>query len=190
MRALPDVVGTFRQQVHDLGTDVTTSLPADEGSVDNLPGILVGPRGFCGGKKLRFRRNSEHFVQRVEQLIKEEGLRDPLKVLMEIATGQQSVKVGVDKDGKNIYELQEFKKAPDHKTRAFAATEICSYLYPKRKAVEISGAEGQPISFVVSSDTSPIPQMPSDEELAQMSLERRQQAAKTEKTIQGNTPTG
>lgn len=140
--------------------------------------------GRKGAQRRRFTRNSEHFTRRIMELVEVHGLRDPIQVLMEIATGKE-VTITRDNNNNEVTRLDDFKKTPDHKTRVMAAAELASYLYPKRKSVEVSGAEGNPIAFSVSADNTPLPTMPTDAELEQMQKERRQQAADAEKTING-----
>lgn len=164
-----------------LGTKEVSTAPLEaDPDYDNFQGttekIQVTPP-----KRRRVTRNTEHFTQRINHLIDNFGMRDPVQVLMEIAMGQM-----LEPDGPDSYKLIKFDKTPDHKTRAFAATELCSYLYPKRKAVEVTGAEGQPITFAISADPTAIPQMPDEAEIKRLQAKRREEAAQAEKTLQGN----
>jgi hypothetical protein len=144
------------------------------------------PRGKSPEAPTRkFTRNTEHFTQRCHQLMVEGGYADPIQVLMEIATGYQIKQSINEATGDVVMVHVPFKKDPDHKTRALAASELLSYTFPKRKSVEVSGTEGQPISFTVTADQSEIPVMPSDADIEAMVQERRALAAMAEKTIQG-----
>jgi hypothetical protein len=132
-----------------------------------------------GGKK-RYHRNTAFFTKRLDQLVLA-GFDDPMQVLMEIASGFK-----LEPDPRNS---SRFMKVPlpkiDAKSRALAATELLSYVYPKRKSVEVTGAEGAPIGFTLGLDQTPIPEMPSDKEIEAIALERRQRAAENARTLEG-----
>lgn len=84
------------------------------------------------------------FVARMDEL-REQGLEVcPIRVLMELASARKLT-------GENL--------SVDPSVRVRAAGELCSYIYPKRKAVEISGTDGTPITFAVVADLSPIEEM-------------------------------
>jgi hypothetical protein len=88
------------------------------------------------------------FFNRVEEL-QLKGLDcDPIQVLMEIASGRK-----LNEDGTTIV-LQPQPEACD---RVKAAAELLSYMYPKRKAIELSGTDGAPILFGVAQDSEPLP---------------------------------
>jgi hypothetical protein len=178
----------FREALSSTMAEAVAGLPQNPPTEDDplaaLPSVRDG-RLVKGEKQRRFTRNTEQFCQRVTELVEVFGFKDPLVVMMEIATGKQ-LKESSGNYGAVIHELVPFDKMPDHKTRVLAATELASYMYPKRKAVEVTGAEGQPITFAVHADNAPLPEMPSDEEIAALQLERRKQAAAEEaRTIDG-----
>lgn len=58
---------------------------------------------------------------------------DPLGILADIAMGQVFTK----KNGEDMEPTLEMRKD--------AAKELCQYIYPKRKAVEHSGTDGEPL---------------------------------------------
>jgi hypothetical protein len=76
---------------------------------------------------------------------------DPLMILMEIASGKV-----LQKDGTVVKMIPP----PEQKDRVKAASELASYVYPKRKAMEITGNEGKPISFAVVMDNDAPPPIP------------------------------
>lgn len=69
----------------------------------------------------------------------------PLQVLARIYTGQikQPVITGVDKKGNSIV----VELPPSWDLRVRAASEVAQYLEPKRKAVELSDGDGNPLTI-------------------------------------------
>lgn len=98
------------------------------------------------------RRGSKYatqmFMQRVEEL-QLKGLNcDPIQILMEIASGKQLNDNGT---------ITTMVPPPEAAVRQKAAAELCAYIFPKRKAVEISTDPERPVQFVVMPDTQPLP---------------------------------
>jgi hypothetical protein len=82
-------------------------------------------------------KSTQTLAARMDEL-REQGLDVcPIQVLMEIAAGKKL-------NGERIL--------VDESVRVRAAAELCSYIYPKRKAVEVSGADGTQIVFAVVQD--------------------------------------
>jgi hypothetical protein len=65
---------------------------------------------------------------------------DPLAILADIAMGTK-IKCGLAVDGLPF----EVEVTPSLEQRKDAAKELCQYIYPKRKAVEHSGIDGDEI---------------------------------------------
>lgn len=128
----------------------------------------------------RWSRNTAFLTRRVDDLVRA-GFDDPMQVLMEIASGFK-LEESLSKPG-------TFVKVPlikiDHKSRVIAASELLSYIYPKRKSVEVSTEEGASLTFNLNIDAAPIPEMPSDAELEAMALERRKAQVIAQRTIDG-----
>lgn len=103
-------------------------------------------------KALSLRRGSNLatrlFLERVEEL-QMKGLNcDPIQVLMELACGKVLNTNGT---------VVPMVPMPDPAVRGKAAAELCSYIFPKRKAVELSSDPEQPVKFVVMPDHEPLP---------------------------------
>lgn len=81
---------------------------------------MARPAGSLGSKTL----------QAITALI-ERGC-DPLAILADIAMG-------------NAIDTASGEQKPTLEQRKDAAKELCQYIYPKRKAVEMSGIDGDPI---------------------------------------------
>ena len=93
-------------------------------------------RGKTGGRqKGTPNKRTVEFAERLEKLN-----CDPLELMARMVNGEetQPAKVGVDDDGNTIIE----DLPPSWELRASCAKELLQYLYPKRKALELSGPEG------------------------------------------------
>jgi hypothetical protein len=100
------------------------------------------------------------FQERVQQIQEEDGLDcDPIRVLMEIATGKKKNKKGEYVDIIGGWDEDGNPVILDSGVRQKAAAELCSYLYPKRKAIEVSGKVDTPIQFAIIPDMTPLPTM-------------------------------
>jgi hypothetical protein len=100
------------------------------------------------------------FQERVQQIQEEEGLDcDPIRVLMEIATGKKKNKKGEYVDIISGWDEDGNPVILDSGVRQKAAAELCSYLYPKKKAIEVSGKIDTPIMFSIVPDLTPLPTM-------------------------------
>jgi hypothetical protein len=85
------------------------------------------------------------FVSRMEEL-RRRGLDcDPVRVLMEIASSTR-----LEADGT----VAPISPPVDNRDRAKAAAELCSYVFPKRKAVELSQNTDRPIQFSIVPDSA------------------------------------
>jgi len=88
------------------------------------------------------------FINRVEEL-QMKGLDcDPIQILMEIASGKVLNENGT---------VSVMMPPPEPAVRQKAAAELCSYIFPKRKAVEVSGDQDKPLQFVVMRDEDALP---------------------------------
>lgn len=88
------------------------------------------------------------FLERVEEL-QMKGLDcDPIQILMEIASGKVLMHNGT---------VEMMKPFPDPAVRGKAAAELCSYIFPKRKAMELSSDPENPVQFMVIPDQDPLP---------------------------------
>jgi len=103
--------------------------------------MVTEKRGRTGGRqKGTPNRATRSFQERVEEL-QTAGLEcDPIRVLAEIASGQR-----LEADGT----VNEIQPTIEHRDRAKAAAELCSYMYPKRRALELEAPDGKAISFTV-----------------------------------------
>lgn len=118
-----------------------------------------------GRKKGTPNKSTLNLVERMEEL-RAQGLDcDPIRVLMEFSIGKQ-----LNEDG----QLVPISPAVEPRDRIKAAAELCSYVFPKRKAMEITGETGTQIQFVIAQDLAPIPSEPA----------REKQALPTHDTIQ------
>ena len=77
---------------------------------------------------------------------------EPLRILAAVANGEPlHARIGVGLPGKTAggseqdYDFVEMEVSPTLDQRIAAAKELCQYVYPKRKAVEHSGPNGQEI---------------------------------------------
>jgi hypothetical protein len=88
-------------------------------------------------------RATKDFQERMEEL-QRQGLDScPIRVLMELASGKT-----IDGDEIEV----------DAAVRGRAAAELCSYIYPKRKAIEVSGQQETSLLFSVVLDDAPVPE--------------------------------
>jgi len=108
------------------------------------PGPKKGQR-FGGRKKGTPNRDTQTLAEKAKEI----GA-DPFETLILFAKGDWSAlgydseyQIKVTKGGETV---NEFTISPE--LRKSAASDACQYLYPKRKALEVTGAEGQPLSFV------------------------------------------
>lgn len=99
------------------------------------------------------RESRAAFKERMTELLSE-GFTDPIEVLACIAGNL------VRNPVTGFPEPRE--KEYDPKARVIAAAELCSYLYPKLKSIEVTGDKNKPISFAVVTDTSPVPELGAD----------------------------
>jgi hypothetical protein len=74
---------------------------------------------------------------------------------MEIATGKKKNKKGEYVDIIGGWDEDGNPVILDSGVRQKAAAELCSYLYPKRKAIEVSGKVDTPIQFAIIPDMPP-----------------------------------
>lgn len=104
---------------------------------------------------IRKRRTLRKKIEdRVEEL-QAEGLDcDPVKVLMELSCGKAQGADGLYRPIIGGYDEEGNPIILDAVVRVKAASELMSYLYPKRKAIELTGREGTPITFAVIADES------------------------------------
>jgi hypothetical protein len=142
-----------------------------------LPEILAPPSPKVTDLKTRGARvRSTQHVTRMIDLFTAGGGQDPIWTLLEISSGYR---LRFNEDTGTL-RREEFEKPPDFKTRAFAAGELAQYAYPKRKAVEVTGKDGAPMSFAVVADTGELPVMPSEEEIKAMREQRIREARNVE----------
>jgi hypothetical protein len=110
------------------------------------------------------RQGTKEFVARMNEL-RELGLEcDPIQVLMEIAIGKKLVKKpGAPGTCPTDYTLEPVVGGYDRlnnpmtveaSTRAKAAAELCSYIFPKRKAIEHEVTDGTTVVFAVQPDVA------------------------------------
>jgi hypothetical protein len=105
--------------------------------------------GKTGGRqKGTPNKSTQQFVERMDEL-RAQGLDcDPIQVLMEFAAGKQ-----FDPDGNVVAIVPPVEP----RERIKAAAELCSYVFPKRKAMEVSGDLGTSIQFIIAPDPVPLP---------------------------------
>lgn len=103
-----------------------------------------GKQKTGGRQKGTPNRSSVPVAQKAEEL----GI-DPFVILLHFAAGNwKALGYAEEQYVSNINEYGTYYKwTIDPSVRSKAAQEACSYLYPKRKALELTGEEGQ--GFVI-----------------------------------------
>ena len=97
---------------------------------------------------------SQKVRERVEEL-QQQGLDcDPIKVLMELACGKAQGEDGIYRPITGRFDKHGNPLMLDALIRVQAASELMQYMYPKLKSVEITGNEGNPITFAVVAETA------------------------------------
>ena len=96
----------------------------------------IGQPKTGGREKGTPNKSTQTLISRMDEL-REQLDVCPIQVLMEIAAGKK---------------LNGERMLVDESVRVRAAAELCSYVYPKRKAVEVSGPDGTQIVFAVVQD--------------------------------------
>lgn len=137
-------------------------------------GLKPGHPKYGGRKKGVPNKRSELVADKAAAL----GI-DPFEILLLFSRGDwKSLGYDSEKDVVGVSKFGEpiVKRVISPELRAGMAADACQYLHPKRKAIELTGADGGPVVTQTQIDTSNL----SDEELAvlEKALSRESQKLK------------